>query len=84
MECSLVETVSPVLKERKSNIWVLTVQFKDKVGGNALLVQWLGLQALTAKGPASVPGWETKIVPAVQCTPKNQERKHKTHLFCQV
>ena len=57
MECSLVETVSPVLKERKNNIWVLTVQFKDKFGGNALLVQWLGLQALTAKGPASVPGW---------------------------
>ena len=29
--------------------------------GNSLEVQWLGLCALTAEGPSSMPGWGTKI-----------------------
>ena len=29
--------------------------------GNSLVVQWLGLRALNAEGPGSIPGWGTKI-----------------------
>ena len=32
---------------------------KDR--GNSLAVQWLGLQALTAEGPGSIPGWGSRI-----------------------
>ena len=31
------------------------------MGENSLAVQWLGLQAFTAEGAVSIPGWETKI-----------------------
>ena len=39
---------------------------KCMTSGHPLAVQWLGLRALTAKGPASVPGWGTKIPQATQ------------------
>ena len=32
-----------------------------KCRGESLMVQWLGLQALTAEGWGSIPGWGTKI-----------------------
>ena len=32
--------------------------------GNSLVVQWLGLSSLTAKGPSSIPGRGTKSPPA--------------------
>ena len=31
-----------------------------------LLVHWLGLYALTAEGPGSIPGWGTKTPQGVQ------------------
>ena len=34
--------------------------------GNSLTVQWLGLQAFTAEGQSSNPGWGTKILQAAQ------------------
>ena len=34
------------------------------------MVQWLGLGALTAEGPGSIPGWGTKILLAVRCGQK--------------
>ena len=37
-----------------------------RLSGNALAVQWLGLCALTAKGPSSVSGQGTKIPQAAQ------------------
>ena len=33
---------------------------------NFLVVQWLGLSALTARGPGSISGWGTKIPQATQ------------------
>ena len=30
------------------------------------MVQWLGLHAVTTKGPGSIPGWGTKIPQASQ------------------
>ena len=33
---------------------------------NFLAVQWFGLCAFTAKGPASISGWGTKIPQAVR------------------
>ena len=38
---------------------------KDKTARNSLAVQWLGLQAFTAEGVGSIPGWGTKIPQAV-------------------
>ena len=34
--------------------------------GSFLVVQWLGLGACIAAGPSSIPGWETKILQAMQ------------------
>ena len=41
----------------KSNLKIMT--------GSSLVVQWLGLCALTAEGPGSVSGWGTKIPQAM-------------------
>ena len=30
------------------------------------MVQWLGLSAFSAEGSGSIPGWETKILQAMQ------------------
>ena len=38
--------------------------------GNSLVVQWLGLRALTAKGLGSIPGRGTKIPKAEWCGQK--------------
>ena len=32
---------------------------KNNQTGNSLACQWLGLRALTAEGPGSIPGWGT-------------------------
>lgn len=37
---------------------------------NSLVVWWLGLSALTAKGPGSIPTWETKISQAMWAVKK--------------
>ena len=75
MERSLAETVSPVLKERKTNIWVANHSvegqgWRESPGGPVVRTA-----CSHCKGPASVPGWETKIVPAIKCTPKKQGKK---------
>ena len=49
------------------------------VAGNSLVVQWLGLRAFTAKGVGSVPGWEIKILQAMQY---GQTEKKKIFSFC--
>ena len=47
--------------------------------GYSLVVQWLGLCALIAKGTGSIPGQGTKIPQATQCGQKNQTKtKTKT------
>ena len=38
-----------------------TCSLKKETAGNSLVVQWLGLEALTAKGPGSGPCLGTKI-----------------------
>ena len=43
-------------------------------GGNSLAVQWLGLHALTAEGPDSIPGWGTKIPQAAESSQKNPKK----------
>ena len=45
---------------------------KKNITRNSLAVQWLGLHALTAKGPGSIPGGGTKIPQAVQHGQKNK------------
>ncbi|CAN0499760.1 unnamed protein product [Rangifer tarandus platyrhynchus] len=38
--------------------------------GSSLVVQWLGLHALSAEGPGSIPGWGIKI-------PQKAQHGHK-------
>ena len=46
--------------------------------GNSLVVQWLGLHALTAEGPGSIPGRGTKILQAAH---SNQKKKRQQGWF---
>ena len=43
--------------------------------GNSLVVQWLGLCAITAKGAGSIPGRGTKITPATQHSQKRNKNE---------
>ena len=43
--------------------------------GDSLVVQWLGLQAFTAKGMGSIPGRGTKILEAEQRSKKKKKKK---------
>ena len=52
-------------------------QHKEGVIGNSLAVQWLGLGALTARGPGLIPGWGAKIPHA--SWPGNQHIKRKQY-----
>jgi len=40
--------------------------------GKFLVIQWLGLQAFTAKGPGLFPGYGTKILQAMR--PKKDKK----------
>ena len=41
--------------------------------GKSLAVQWLGLHALTAKGPGSIPSWRMKTPQATWCGKKKKK-----------
>ena len=41
---------------------------------NSLVVQWLGLHVLTAKGQGSIPGRETKIPQAARHGPQKKKK----------
>ena len=43
-----------------------------------LAIQWLGLRALTAKSPRSIPGWGTKIP---QAAPKKRKKFHSIYSY---
>lgn len=58
------------LKVLRGNIGIIVDQ--KAIGGNSL-VQWLGLGAITALGPGSIPGWVTKIPQA----PMSGQKKYK-------
>ena len=47
--------------------------------GKVLAVQWLGLSAFTAKGPGPVPGWETKILQAVEHSSPQTQKMRMVH-----
>ena len=48
-----------------------------KVEGDSLMVQWLELGAVTAKGPGSISGQETKIPQVSQ----HGQKKTQKNLF---
>ena len=48
---------------------------EDLTLGYSLAVQWLGLQALTAKGAGSIPGQGTKILQATQPGQKKKKKR---------
>ena len=45
------------------------------------MVQWLGLCALTAEGPGSIPGWGTKIPQAAWCGKKKNKNKNNKNIY---
>ena len=45
--------------------------------GNFLVVQWVGIRAVTAKGLGSIPGWGTKISTGNGACPP-PKKKHRT------
>ena len=47
------------------------------------MVQWLGLRALTAEGPGSIPGRGTKIPQAVWCSQKKKKTNTQASLVAQ-
>ena len=47
--------------------------------GNSLAVQWLGLGALTAEGPGSIPSRGTKIPRATRPKKKRKNKRKKTN-----
>ena len=51
-----------------------TCSLKKETAGNSLAVQWLGLEAVTAKGPGSVPSLGTKT----PRTSRHGQKKRKT------
>ena len=59
-------------------LWSQTYRF-----GNSLVVQWLGLITLPAKGQGSSPGWGTKIPQAVRHSLKKRKQK-QTYRFTWV
>ena len=55
---------------------------KKNTFGNSLVVQWLGLHALTAEGLGSIPAQGTKIPQATWSGQnKNKIKQNKTLLF---
>ena len=53
------------------------LSFKKKSEGTFLVVQWLGLQASTARGSDLIAGWGTKTLQAKRCSRKKQKQKNK-------
>ena len=53
--------------------------FKPLTQGNPLVVQWLGLHALTAEGLGSIPGQGTQIPQAARLS--QRKRKRLTYLL---
>ena len=50
--------------------------FKIQTTGNSLVVQWLGLSALTAMGLGLIPGQGTKIPQASSVAKKKKKKIH--------
>lgn len=69
-ECGITES-------KDSNI-LMANEIVKALLGNFLVIQWLGLQAFTAKDVGSTPGWGTTILKAIQCS----QRKKKCIFAC--
>ena len=53
----------------------------QRMRGNSLVVQWLGLRASTAGSMRSVPGWGTKILQAMWYDQKKKKKERAVFLF---
>ena len=66
-ECKLVQP-----------LWRTVWRFLKKLKiGNSLVIQWLGLHIVTAKGPGSIPGGGTKIPQAAWHSQKKKKRERE-------
>lgn len=64
-ECGITES-------KDSNI-LMANEIVKALLGNFLVIQWLGLQAFTAKDVGSTPGWGTTILKAMQCSQRKKK-----------
>ena len=53
----------------------------EKITGNSLPVQWLGLSTFTAMGPDLRPGWRSKTSQATCMSKKQRKRKKKLQIL---
>ena len=59
------------------------IEYRRSILGNSLMVQWLGLGTLTARGLGLIPGWRTKILQATRCSQKKRSnilQHNKSHI----
>ena len=65
-------------QENKTHNEEKKIQLKPNKTGNSLAVQWLELQALTAEGLGSIPGWGTKIPQAMWHSQRTKNKNKQT------
>ena len=70
-----------ILYKKLKRKYKIFLRIKKNVTGNSLGVQWLGLHAVTAKGPGSIPGQGTKIPHATWCGQKKNRLRKKKELY---
>ena len=63
---------------------MLFIPGKKTCKGNSLAVQWLGLRALTAEDPGSIPGQGTKLPQAARRGQKIKKRKENLQNQCSI
>ena len=59
---------------------VVQLEFEIKNLGNSLVVQWLGLNDLTARVQGLIPGQGTKILQVVQHSQKKKRNKNSEYV----
>ena len=71
---------------RMDSLEAFMVRDKIKIGkaGTSLVVQKLGLRASNAGSTGSIPGWETRILHAVQCSKKKSTRFSFKLIYCYI
>ena len=74
MKISL-EEINSRFRQEEESVYLKKGQIKVYSPGNSLVVQWLGLHALTAEGLGSIPGQGTKILQAAQHNQKKKKKK---------
>ena len=63
-------------------IYIYVLLTRETKRENSLVVQWLGLGALTPEGPGSIPGQEIKIPQDTRHSQKKKKRRKAIESQC--